>query len=320
MDSFWNTLLLLKQAVEDFRGEVVYCRFSESGRVVINSDDPAGEDARTCIVVFDDSSPVATADAAFRFKKNISVELLRQGRLHDEEVEFLKKYLPHCFTPLMAKRYNRTISIAHFAQTLDGKIATTNGDSQWIGNRDNLIHAHRMRALCDGILIGNRTLQKDKPRLTVRHVPGANPQRIVLGTSCRNYDSLFEGALEEVIVIGSENGIDPSSQQLDYMSLKKENGIVPPILILEKLYRQKKISSLYIEGGARTTSCFLTQNAVDLLQLHIAPVLFGSGKSGISLPAIQQVKEAVHFRNYQFHKIGSEIMFTGCLNDIDPYG
>ena len=100
---------------------------------------------------------------------------------------------------------------------------------------------------------------------------------------------------------------------MDYIQLDKTDGIIPPQNILKKLY-QKDINSIYIEGGASTTSCFLNQRAVDILQLHIAPLLFGSGKSGINLPEISKVKQAIQFKEYQFHKIGAEIMFTGFLN------
>lgn len=315
MELFWTALLHLKQAIKIFPDKVNHCSFSENGTIAINEPLSANEAGLKCMVLLEETAHSANTDTAiFFFNKNIHVDLIQQGVLSEQSVDFLKKYLPLCFLSILAKKQNRTISIAHFAQTLDGKIATCDGDSKWIGGKENLIHAHRMRALCDGILIGNHTLKADNPSLTVRLVSGDNPKRIVIGTTCHNYNSLFESAPEKIIIIGKQNGYDQSTQQLDYLPLEKTNGMIPPVTILENLYQQKAISSVYIEGGAKTTSYFLNQNAIDVLQLHIAPMLFGSGKSAINLPIIQEVKQAIQFSKYQFHKIGSEIMFSGFLN------
>ena len=171
-----------------------------------------------------------------------------------------------------------------------------------------------MRALCNGILIGNRTLQNDQPRLTVRLIEGKNPQRIVLGTSYSNFECLKGSDSEKVIVIGRSpqnwNGY------IDYVQMDGVNGSIPPKEILKMLY-QKGIKSIYLEGGSSTTSNFLNKGAVDILQLHIAPMVFGSGKSGISLPLIKEVKEAIQFKKYNFFQIGTEIMFSGYLNNVD---
>ena len=315
MDLFWTTLLHLKQTVKQFPDKVNFCSFSENGIIAINEMISEKTSGPTCVVLLEPNThSFPSHTAIFHFNKNIHVDLVQQGILSSTAIDFLKKYLPLCFLPILAKKQNRTISIAHFAQTLDGKIATSDGDSKWIGNKDNLIHAHRMRALCDGILIGNHTLKADNPKLTVRLVSGNNPKRVVLGTTCHNYKSLFESAPEKIIIIGKQNGYDKCTHQLDYLPLEKINGIIPPTVILENLYQKREISSIYIEGGAATTSCFLNQNSIDILQLHIAPMLFGSGKNAINLPMIQEVKQAIQFSKYQFHKIGTEIMFSGYLN------
>ena len=55
----------------------------------------------------------------------------------------------------------KTLSISHFAQSVDGFIATKTKHSKWIGNQENLIHAHRLRAMVDAVIIGNNTLKDD---------------------------------------------------------------------------------------------------------------------------------------------------------------
>ena len=223
---------------------------------------------------------------------------------------FLKKYLPYCLLPIKAKKLNRAISITHFAQTLDAKIATNSGDSKWIGNPENLIHAHRMRALCDGVLVGRKTVEADNPRLNVRHVSGKNPVRIVLGCPKSDFKSLLESSDKEILIFGRKK-IAVQPPLISYkIACGDSQENFDPFIVLEKLFEQS-IHTIYVEGGAQTTSIFLNAKAVDVLQLHIAPLIFGSGKSSIVLPNIQVVKEAISFSEYHFLPFGDSIMFTG---------
>lgn len=107
------------------------------------------------------------------------------GELSGDAARMLTTYLPYCFLSVYARRWNRAVAVSHFAQSLDGRIATDWGNSKWIGHEDNRTHAHRMRALCQGILIGSGTLKRDTPALTVRRVEGPDPRPIFLGSTVR---------------------------------------------------------------------------------------------------------------------------------------
>jgi diaminohydroxyphosphoribosylaminopyrimidine deaminase/5-amino-6-(5-phosphoribosylamino)uracil reductase len=235
---------------------------------------------------------------------------LKTPALSRETQDLLSHYLPYCFLARHAHQLQRAVTVSHFAQSLDGRIATATGDSKWIGNNDNLIHAHRMRALCDGILIGKGTLESDQPSLTVRHVPGENPQRIVLGSKADDYSSLLNSCEKPIWVIGSKE--DSSHPQIKFFCLSpSDNGCKPSCQeVLEFLYRQG-IYSVYVEGGAFTTSRFLHQGMIDVMQLHYSPQVFGSGLLALQLPQIESVPEAVSFQSYAFLPVGDSMMFVG---------
>lgn len=218
-------------------------------------------------------------------------------------------YLPYCLLGLKARQLGRTVAISHFAQTLDGKIATHSGHSRWIGNDANLIHAHRMRALCDGILIGRGTLCQDQPSLTVRLVEGRNPQRIVLASSDCDFASLQESSHEPIWWIGYQGDRQPPE---GVYCVELPGGSVPQSSqeVLQTLYHAG-LNTVYIEGGAQTTSRFLEEGMIDVVQLHISPLLFGSGKAGMALSSIDMVDDCIQFEPAYFLPAGDAVMFVG---------
>jgi diaminohydroxyphosphoribosylaminopyrimidine deaminase/5-amino-6-(5-phosphoribosylamino)uracil reductase len=232
----------------------------------------------------------------------ISYETVGEDFKEDDLADFFKLYLPYCFMKLFALKNETCFAVSHFAQTLDGKIATQEGSSQWIGNNENLIHAHRMRALCSGILIGRNTLVNDDPSLSVRLVKGVNPIKVVVGSKKHQHTKIQAGAdLIEVSVHAADKKVtscfDSSGQ------LKCKN-------LLGYLFDQG-IFSLYIEGGSQTTSSFLDADAIEVVQVHISPVILGSGITGFCLPEVKAIAQGKRFSSFDYHKIGHEVMFVG---------
>ena len=166
-----------------------------------------------------------------------------------------------------------------------------------------------MRALCDGIIVGTGTLRNDQPSLTVRHVHGKQPTRIIIGNSCKNYESLFESLDEDIVIISSEN-VEKLKRASHIYIPEADNGRIPGERMLEALF-QRGIKSVYIEGGAYTTSSFLADKSIDIIQLHLSPQIFGSGIQGVSLEPIQSVNQAMRFHRHIFSSVGDTIMFVG---------
>lgn len=317
-DALWSCLLALAEKIASrveerpYSPEISYCtlQFGETNAVAVNQELPPSQGAALVRVVLDAKATDANStNPVFRVLDDLSCYCPSAETLDRNTIDFLQLYLPYCFLPVFAHKSQRAMAIAHFAQTLDGKIATCNGNSKWIGNPENLIHAHRMRALCDGIIVGANTVDADHPRLTVRHVEGKNPRRIVVCSSERDLTSLFNSHTDPVWVIGTAD--EPPTKQCQYIKLHKQtNGKMSPGKMLENLY-QKGIHSVYVEGGPHTTSHFLADGALDVVQLHISPLILGSGMPGFALPQVDSISQAVQFESFSFHPIGNTYMFVG---------
>lgn len=248
-------------------------------------------------------------DDSYKIKSSVN------NKLKPSEFDLLNDYFPFVLNYFKAIKSKKSYVISHFAQSLDGKIATSTGHSKWIGNQDNLVHAHRMRALCDGILVGANTYLRDAPRLTVRHVEGNDPVKIILGNSSFNKAFLKNTNNHTICLTSFLNGeIKGSAKNGSVECFSLNNGLIDPHEILTCLF-EKGIYTVYLEGGAFTSSYFLKKKALDEIQLFLSPAIFGSGVSNFSLNQIDNVDEAVTFRNGKFTPMGTEgIMFSGEVN------
>jgi 5-amino-6-(5-phosphoribosylamino)uracil reductase/diaminohydroxyphosphoribosylaminopyrimidine deaminase/5-amino-6-(5-phosphoribosylamino)uracil reductase len=203
-------------------------------------------------------------------------------------------YLPVILGAARAKREGRSFVAGHLTQTLDGRIACENGQSQWIGNEADLHHSHRMRALLEGVIVGATTALHDNPQLTVRHVSGADPRRVVLsgrGRALAGADKLqMMQAPGCEVFAGESSACTVAEPSVVVHSVETEDGSIDPRVVLSKL-RERNLHSLYLEGGSGTLSSFLQAGCIDLLQVHIASIVLGSGLPGLQLPAVDHVDQ-----------------------------
>lgn len=169
------------------------------------------------------------------------------------------------------------------AQTLDGKICLDNGSSKWISNSTSRNNVHELRLSHDAICVGINTVLNDNPFLNVRNESGdvlKSPYKIIIGNPNKLFKDLNILKLfpEKTIVFYHSHKVSAEKQKslgVELVKIPKDNFEVN---ILKNL-GERKITSVFIEGGEKTISSFLLKRIVDKLIIYIAPKLFGQGKS-----------------------------------------
>ena len=172
------------------------------------------------------------------------------------------------------------------AISIDGKLATTTGDSK-LSSKKDLIRLHKLRSKVDAILIGKNTVKKDDPLLTVRYSKGKNPTRIILdssGTISSNSKILQTSSEIKTIIavckkITKKNLEKLEKFPIDVMVLGENQVNVKSLL--QNLGR-RKIRTILLEGGGSINWEFIKNNLVDELFITITPYILG-GTDSISL-------------------------------------
>lgn len=228
-----------------------------------------------------------------------------QAPLTDASAELFNLHLPMA----LACR-SQPLTTAHLGQSLDGRIATENGTSRYVTGPENLMHLHRMRALCDAIIVGARTVEHDDPQLTTRRVAGPNPVRVILDPRRRlaaGYGVFQDQAAPTLWVCAEEWADSTAPDGVEIIGVPAQNGCLFLKEIIRRLY-ERGLFGIFVEGGGLTVSAFLQQELLDRLQIAIAPLIIGSGRPGICLPPIEHLAQGLrpHCHHYA---MGADMLF-----------
>lgn len=217
-------------------------------------------------------------------------------------------------------RRSRPRVLVHYAQTLDGRIATRSGSSRWISGNESLQFAHELRATHDAVLVGIETALADDPRLTVRHVEGPDPLKIVLDSRLRlpSTAALLRETPDRTVLLTTSAAADLDLARVTatgatvVVAASDEDGCVD---LVDGLRRLAKIGvgSVLVEGGARVITSLLRQQLVDRLAVCVAPIILGSGVEAIGDLGIAELARALGLRELDVRRLGHDVIVSGAV-------
>lgn len=197
--------------------------------------------------------------------------------------------------------------VAQLGQSLDGFVATSTGDSYYVTGPESLVHLHRLRALCDAVVVGAGTVAIDNPQLTTRRVAGVNAVRVVLDPAARldGTAGVFSDGQAPTLWLCDQRVADMARERLacrrvgaDLDGAHAAEVVAIPGLLDAAAHpapdasgravaalAQRGLRLLFVEGGGMTVSRFYRENLLDRLHLVVAPVLIGEGRRGLQAAA-----------------------------------
>lgn len=269
------------------------------------------------VVAMQDPNPLVAGCGLTRLKEaglDVVENVLAEdaARLNEAFIKWISTKMPFVFLKT--------------AMTLDGKIATVNGHSQWISGQQARRRVHEMRNLCDGILVGIGTVLADNPQLTTRlPLGGKNPTRIVVDSMARTPVTakvIQDGQSPTLIAVGPE----APSERINEIIRKGKNVEIlrvpygPDGLDLRNLLRQlgeREITNIMIEGGAKINFSALKANVVDKVYWFISPkIVGGSNAPGpVGGQGIASLDDAHLLEDINVESIGDDILVSAYLRN-----
>jgi diaminohydroxyphosphoribosylaminopyrimidine deaminase / 5-amino-6-(5-phosphoribosylamino)uracil reductase len=222
-------------------------------------------------------------------------------------------------------RTGRPLVVFKSAMTLDGKVATRTGDSQWISGEASRARAHRWRAESDAVAVGIGTALVDDPRLTAR-IEGVarQPRRVVFDSEARlPLDSKLVRELADVplIVVCSRAAARTSVQALeaagvDVIVATGENEAARVEHALDEL-GAREIQSLLLEGGPHLAGAFLEAGEIDEARMFVAPVMIGGAKAKTAVEGIGvgDIAAGLHALAIETERIEDDVLIIARLKE-----
>jgi diaminohydroxyphosphoribosylaminopyrimidine deaminase/5-amino-6-(5-phosphoribosylamino)uracil reductase len=276
-------------------------------RVVVGSDDPTEKAAgRGLGILRDEGVDVVLADG----------ELATHARLLNQA------FRKHA-------RVGRPWVLFKSAMTLDGKVATRTGDSQWISGEDSRSLAHRWRASVDAVVVGIGTALADDPQLTARPEgelaqPSHQPRRVVFDTLARLPPSsrLLTAAAEiplTVVVSRAAARSDTDALEAAGAQVLVATGENEPARVRSALEQLGSlgVSSVLLEGGPHLAGAFLDAGEIDEVRLFLAPLLLGGSAARDPLEGmgVERISEAMRALTFDCERVGDDLLISARLRE-----
>lgn len=262
---------------------------------------------RTVVVGMTDPNPQVSGKGTKELQ-NAGIHV-RSGILESKA-----KRLNEFYTKYITKKI--PFVILKTAMTLDGKIATPEGQSKWITGEKSRKLVHRIRSSVDAVMTAIGTVKADDPSLTVRIGKGKNPTRIVIDPNLEiPLDAKILHIPPDTIIVTKSN-----DSKLEYIN---KSGI-KIVTYKEKLYLQwlmeklgeMGITSLLIEGGSSLNAHALEEGIVDKIMFFIAPIIIGGKDSytAVGGKTYRKLENAYQIKNMKIKRVGEDVLIEGYTN------
>lgn len=265
------------------------------------------------IIAMVDPNPLTNGKSIAKLKKagiKVKVGVLQKEAelLNEIFIKYIKNKMPFV--------------VGKSAQTLDGKIATVSGDSKWITSQISRAFSHTMRNEFDAILVGINTVLRDNPYLNADDKT-KRIKKIVLDPFLKISPraNVFKGTLSRNCIL-----VTTSNASLNKIKTFEKRGIKVIVfpkhlsdIDLKWLFKElakQQITSILIEGGAKTLGRALKQEVVDKMHVFLAPKIIGDQNaiSSIDGLSIFKISKAIEFKRLTYQKIGSDLFITGYVH------
>jgi len=276
-------------------------------RVVVASDDPTEKaSGRGLGILRDEGIDVVLADG----------ELAARARLLNQA------FRKHA-------RVGRPWVLFKSAMTLDGKVATRTGDSQWISGEDSRSLGHRWRAAVDAVAVGIGTALADDPQLTARPEgqpaePSHQPRRVVFDTLGRlpPTSRLVTAAAEiplTVVISRAAARSDTDALEVAGAQVLVATGENEPARVRSALEQLGAlgVASVLLEGGPHLAGAFLDAGEIDEIRLFLAPLLLGGSAARDPLEGmgVERISEAMRALTFDCSRVGEDLLVSARLRE-----
>ena len=308
-------IVALERAREEARGSTLYLNLepcAHYGKTPPCAPRVVEGGVKRVVIGMEDPNPLV---------KGKGIEILRGAGL-DVRVGILEKEcrrLNEAFCKYVLQKV--PFVILKVAATLDGKIATRNGDSKWISEEASRRLVHRLRDQVDGVLVGIGTVLKDNPLLTTRIRGRRDPYRIVLDSRLRIPEEAKvigtspSKAIIAVTELASREKIEKLEKRgVRILILDSKEGRIDLKACLSRL-GEIGMMSLLVEGGSQVNGSFLDEALIDKILLFFSPRLIGDPQApGIfGGRGVSHLQEAIGLKEIRMKKVGEDVFLEGYL-------
>ena len=305
----------LKDAGASARGATLYVNLepcSHHGKTPPCVDAMLESGVRAVVIATKDPNPLVSGRGIAALRKagvRVRVGILQKESRELNEVFF--KYIRLALPFVTLK----------IAQTLDGKIASPDGQSRWITSPEARRLGHHLRAEHDAVLVGAGTVIADDPRLTVRLVRGRNPVRVVIDGRLRSPSGakvFRKGRVAPTLLFVSDQAA--RSKQRKVASLRRRGVDVIPLpatrglISLRRVLRElgkRNIAAVLVEGGQQMFTEFIRSRLADKAFIFTAPKILGAGISSIGTLGLSTVAESRLLRRCSLQTVGADTLLVG---------